>query len=208
MEFSFILTFLKQNGFPSSLVQKHIHKYLYNQYQPHPTIHLASKKVAYFALPFIGKRSVDLNKDLSTLINTFFPHIKPNFIFTNTFSISNLFPYKDNFPLQFQSGLVYLFTCACSQQATYVGSTGRTLHARYCSHAGISSRTFSPLNHKDPSPIRNHTNICGTPIQLKQFKILDKTSIKSDLLILESLYISSLKPSLNIDISSTPLFIS
>jgi len=207
LEFSFILTFLNQNGFPSSLVLKHIHSYLYNKYQPRPNTHLVSKKIAYFTFPFIGKRSVYLNKDLSTLINNFFPHIKLNFIFTNSFSISNLFPYKDKFPLQFQSGLVYLFTCACSQQATYVGSTGRTLHSRYCSHAGISSRTFSPLNCKDPSPIRNHIDICGTPMQLKQFKVLAKTSIKSDLLILESLYISNLKPSLNIDTSSTPLFI-
>ena len=52
-----------------------------------------------------------------------------------------------------------------------------------------------------------HTLTCQTRLEIENFKILDNCSNKKDLRILESIYIRKMKPQLNNDQSSSPLYI-
>ena len=94
------------------------------------------------------------------------------------------------------ASLVYKFCCArCASE--YVGSTTRTLHTRVAEHAGRSFRTGSSLSVPPHSMVRIHSESCGVPVTLDDFRIIGSTSSAIDLRILESMHIFKLKPVLN-----------
>ena len=103
-----------------------------------------------------------------------------------------------------QSSLVYQFSCVnCT--SGYVGCSRRTLATRVAEHAGKSSRTGRALTTTPHSSVREHTETCGSPVTMNQFKILDFCNSNNDLCILESLYIYKLKPAINDSQSSHDL---
>ena len=86
-------------------------------------------------------------------------------------------------------------------------STKRHLFERIAQHANRSPRTGKLLNTSSNSNIFHHCCDCSCKIDLNSFKIIDSTKNEFELRFLESLYIKSLKPSLNSDQSAMPLLI-
>ena len=103
-----------------------------------------------------------------------------------------------------RSGVVYLFKCQCCS-ASYVGQTTRHLHTRISEQLGISPITGKPSSSPVMSSIFSHLNSTGHSANFDDFEILSSCSDTCELMIHESLLISKLKPSLNLQGSSIPL---
>ena len=124
---------------------------------------------------------------------------------TNT--VASLFKFKDSLPMVMRANLIYLYKCPCCEQGSYVGSTQRRLQARIAAHKGVSYRTGQQLSTKEHSAPRTHSNSHKKTLLNTHFKILTTAQNKSQLLLLESLYIKEFQPPLNINTSSIPLLI-
>ena len=128
------------------------------------------------------------------------------FVFRSSTRISSLFPFKDKAPKFLRSGVVYLFKCRCCS-ASYVGQTTRHLHTRVSEHLGISPITGRQSSSPVMSSISSHINSTGHSANFDDFKIISSCSDTYELMIHESLLISKLKPSLNVQGSSIPLLL-
>jgi len=166
----------------------------------------------YFSFPYVHYLSDELETELLALIHKYFYHVKGSIIFKNSFTIGSFFKTKERMCDRHRSGIVYKYLCDdCN--SSYVGSTAVQFLVRQCQHAGLSHRTFSSINSKMHSSIRNHCNN-SDPCTFKttNFSIIDQYSgpddkYSSNLRTLESLYIRELKPDLNDRNSAIPLYI-
>ena len=206
-EISFLEKFFTKNGFSKSFFYKQVHKYIYKRYQPTNITLTVPKDKRYFVLPFLGDNTNPLKQDLITLLNRHYSYIDFNLIFTNTYTIGSFFKIKDSLCSSMRSSVVYQYTCPHCQWGKYVGSTSRLLRVRMAEHMGISFRSGLPLNTKMHSSIRDHVQKHKKTIQQKDFKILHEASHELTLHILESICIKNIRPSLNKDLSSLPLYI-
>ena len=204
-EIKFLRTFFKNNGFPK-LFDFHVRRFLAQKYVNTPFSVNVPKLQKYLVLPYFGKQSVSLQKDLVALLKTIYPYLDPKVVLRNTFTIGSLFRFKDRIPKACQSGVVYKFCCSSCGES-YIGSTHVRLTTRVCQHMGISDRTGSmPINPK-PSSVRDHSDECATAFSISDFNILRKSNLELDLRLLESLYICKHKPKLNAKNSALPLSI-
>ena len=105
-----------------------------------------------------------------------------------------------------RSHLVYKYKCQwCG--ALYVGQTRRHIHARISEHMGVSSKTGSKLSVSQMSAVLTHHHLSKHTISDSDFTILTSGNSKFDLEMRESLLISKLKPVLDNNISSVPLYL-
>jgi hypothetical protein len=102
--------------------------------------------------------------------------------------------------------LVYHFKCRCCS-APYVGQTARHLHIRVSEHLGISALTGNKSSSPKLTSIIKHLDNTGHTASLDDFKIVSPCSSSDELMIHESLLISKLKPTLNVQGSSVPLLL-
>jgi len=100
-----------------------------------------------------------------------------------------------------KSGVVYKYKCD-SCNAVYIGHTGLQLHVRIHKHMGLSYRTGLPILHPEHSNIRDHSSTSGHHISIQSFSILKTLQNDVKRKIVESLYIRSLSPELNLQSSS------
>ena len=142
----------------------------------------------YVTLPYFGKHSEKLRSDLYLLFCKYFKDISFNFILVNSFKIDSFFSFKNRLPKGMRSSLIYKYSCV-RWTSEYIGSTTRILTTRVAEHAGRSHRTDKILANPPHSNIRDHAEICGSPIVLHNFNIIDSCNNSNDLIILESLYI-------------------
>ena len=193
-EIKFLKEYFCQNKFPLNIVNNVINstlKKLYNSNNPVPTVQLKS---IYFCLPFIGFHSQALKRNLKKILSEFFPQINLRFINLTQNRISDYFKFKDILPLSLSSSVIYQYTCGqCSE--SYIGETRKALKVRISQHKGRSFRTNNLLNVPN-STIFDHYINYNHIISDDNFKILDRCR-EFDLKILESIYISEIKPSLN-----------
>ena len=168
-------------------------------------MHLAQKFKYYVKLPYIHDRK--FLPSLKRILNHHFPAVDVRFTCVNPRSIGGILKHKEKLPSLMQSGVVYLFNCCRCNQQTYIGSTRRLLKVRCDAHKGVSYRTGSKLTNPEQSNIRNHARICKTDINYNNFKIIMTSPYEQHLLILESLAIKKLVPSLNNHTTSVPLYI-
>ena len=196
LELERITIFFTENGFPSRTVHSFIRRFLSTRYKTRPPSFDVPKLDRYFPLPYFGAESEKMKREVISLLTKVYPFLNPRIVLRNPFSVSTFFKYKDRLPKCCQSSVVYEFSCA-SCGASYVGSTLRNLHSRIQQHLGKSVRTGKFLTNPDPSPIRDHSLSCDTPVRSDNFSILGKTSSPLDLRILESLHIFDRRPSLN-----------
>ena len=162
-EFNFIRSFFKNNGYPESIVNFNIRKFLDNVYVPHVSVCNVPKLQKYIVLPYFGIKSEDLKSELTCMLSKFYSYMDLRVILTNKNTIGSLFRFKDQVPMACRSSVVYLFSCA-SCDASYIGSTKRSLHCRVEQHLGRSYRTGIWLSRPDPSLIRNHVGSCNTTV--------------------------------------------
>ena len=205
IEFEFLKDFFIKNGFPIGLINREIKKILQKYFENNSKRDYQTAKPSfYFSLPYFGKQSEKLKKELYLLLSNCFVNRDIRIVLVNNFRIGSFFNYKDKLPKQCQSSLVYKYSCArCASE--YVGSTIRTLQSRVDEHCGRSSRTGLLLSKPPLSSIREHAKTCSLGISLEDFKILGKEKDLISLRILESLHIYKTRPSLNDMKSAFPL---
>ena len=196
LEFDFLRNFFVSNGFPLNLVESQISKFLSKRFSDTTSLTNA-KPNFYISIPYFGSQSEKLSRELSRLLSKYIPHYNFIIIQVNRHKIGSLFNYKDRLPSFMRSSLVYRFSCArCACE--YVGSTTRLLHTRVCEHIGKSHRTGLPLSAPQHSNVRLHCDHCRVSASETDFSILSGCERNSETLrILESMYISKLKPSIN-----------
>ena len=195
-ELKFLKTFFECNAFPSFLFARILRQFLNDKFSPKSIVHTALKDRKYIKLPYLGHISFSVRNQLNIILRQSFPQVDFRFVFTNQFTISSLLKKPKPRPFDLTSGSVYSFSCPrCN--ARYVGSSTRWLQHRISDHKGISIRTGYPLSTPMYSAIREHSETHDHAFTYKDFKILNTASFRTDLLILESLYISKMKPNLN-----------
>ena len=202
-EIMFLRGFFTNNGFSTQLFDKVVKQFLNNKYQPKQCVPSVNKEVKYFKLPYLGQSPTKIRENLQTVLSKFYPQIEFRFVPINTFKISSFFAFKDRLPSDLRSSVIYSFKCP-SCHAGYIGCTQRAFKTRTDEHLGLSSRTGQRLCAPPHSAVREHSEACDTLIKREHFKIIDSCPV-SDLRVLESLYINSLKPQLNNTLSSVPL---
>ena len=109
-EFNFLNFFLTSNGFPVSLVNSNIKKFLQKRFVPSP-LDSSSRKKFYLSLPYFGYQSKKLWIELSKLLSKYFSSIDFMLSWLITIKIRSLFPYKYKLPISLKSSLVYKFSC-------------------------------------------------------------------------------------------------
>ena len=176
-----------------------VRRFLNNLFEPKPPVLTVPKKIVYFCLPFTGSHSLQIRTQITRLCSAAYPHLNIRFVFRSSTRISSFFPFKDRIPKFLRSGVVYLFKCRCCS-ASYVGQTTRHLHTRVSEHLGISPITGKPSSSPVMSSIFSHLKTTGHTAT-----ILSSCSDDRELMIHESLLISKLKPTLNVQGSSIPL---
>ena len=118
-------------------------------------------------------------------------------VFKPTARFLHFFSYKHVTPKALRSMVVYKYCCAgCN--ACYIGQMSRHLATRIAEHKGVSARTGKSPSCPRFSAVRTHTSVSGHEGgAFGRFEILDNSSNKYDLGIMESLYIKRFIPSPN-----------
>jgi hypothetical protein len=205
-EFQFIKSFFHNNGYPTQLIDRQINKFLNNIYKKKPELVTVRKKLLYVSIPYFGPTSEEMKKELYKCLSKFYSTIDFKIILTNPTKLFNFFPRKERLPLPLRPLIIYEFKCPSCKTGTYIGSSSRCFQIRIDEHRGVSTRTNLQLCKPPYSAIRDHClSIHGTIPQTKDFKILDSAANNEDLLILESIYITKIKPNLNATVSAFPL---
>ena len=203
-EFNFLKQFFFNNGFPTSLVQSQISKFLKNVNSPVAS-NESSDENFYVSFPYFGQQSEKFKIEINNLFQNFFANHSVKLILSNKHTIGSYFPYKDRLPIGMRSSIIYQYRCeSCSHH--YIGSSMRNLYMRMSEHQGKSYRTGNNLQNTNSS-IFDHKFSCDTQINSDNFKILDYSSSEFRLRILESLYIHKERPQLNDMQSALPLLV-
>ena len=121
--------------------------------------------------------------------------------------MKNYFNFKDKAKRELRSLLVYDFKCN-SCNAEYIGKTKGHYRTRTSEHIGVSPLTgkYVKINF-ETSAVHDHMLFCKTVVCPEDFSILAKSSYNFKLEIQESILIKLLKPTLNKNISSVPLYL-
>ena len=192
-EFRFIKNTLLRNEYPSGFIDKCIRQFLNKKFAPRtPFIQKKISKYFLFKLPYLGNISHHVEKELKEFIDQHLPDTMLRFVHV-TKNLKQQLHFKDPQPQLLRSNVVYRLNCSCG--SFYIGQTRRNLVKRLDEHQ--TSLNSEVCNHLQSNP--NHRVDFNNP------QILTSSPDKSKLLILESLCIQQLKPSLNLDSKSFPL---
>ena len=199
--------FFNENGFTDKLFFQRLRRFLDNIFSPSPKVFGPDKMKIFFKFPFLRDNTNEfLKKEISLIIKKYFPQLAPSIVFYNNFQIKNFINHKEKLLPSFESGIVYKFECSKCHLA-YVGSTIKTMYSRILDHKGISGRTGRPLQSPLFSSIRDHCfEVCDNNFKEEDFKIIYKGNSEKEVRLGESLFIKELKPELNTDTSSHPLY--
>ena len=109
-EFDFLLKYFRNNGYPSGLIHSHIKNFLNkalcdNENSIDPSIQIPAQ-TKYFRFQYFGPQSEKLRAELQNLFTKYFPTINIKLIFTNKFTISSFFWFKDSLPPMSRSSVV------------------------------------------------------------------------------------------------------
>jgi len=194
-EMDFLLNYFTENSYPSKFFYKILRNFLNKKHSSTPVLS-AAKDLCYVTLPYLGHLSFSIRKELQSIFKDTFPQTDFRFIFKTTTTIRSLLNKTKPLPFALRSCVVYQFKCSrCNSR--YVGSTTRSLQHRILEHMGKSYRTGVLLSSPSPSAIREHCYSTGHPLTQQDFHILTSASHRLDLITLESLFISRMKPDLN-----------
>jgi len=192
----FLLNYFTENSYPSKFFYKILRNFLNKKHFSSTPVLSTAKDLCYITLPCLGHLSFSIRKELQSIFKDTFPQTDFRFIFKTTTTIRSLLNKTKPLPFALRSCVVYQFKCSrCNSR--YVGSTTRSLQHRILEHMGKSYRTGVLLSSPSPSAIREHCYSTGHPLTQQDFHILTSASHRLDLITLESLFISRMKPDLN-----------
>ena len=149
------------------------------------------KRVVYVRLPYIGclysKRIRKVFRDLVHMHNL---AVSLRFIFCNNNTVQSYFRFKDKYPYNMLSHVVYKGSCT-DCDSFYLGKTQRLLITRVDEHKQALSKACRQ------SSIADHVLKTGHNFDFAVFKVLAHDNNDVNLAYLESLLISELRPPLN-----------
>ena len=124
-EFQKVTTLLLNNGYPRGIIDRHIKMYLNRKHKPlnKNASEIRKSKFATFCLPFIGKASQQIEKEIRHFLKN---KIKAKFSLRMNHSVStigNLFRNKAKQTLLHFTGTAYKLQCSCGK--TYIGQSKR-----------------------------------------------------------------------------------
>ena len=127
-------------------------------------------------------------------------------IFKVSLRMKNYFNFKDKIKRELRSLLAYnLKHSSCN--AEYIGKTKRHYRKRTSENISVSPLTGKFVkNNSQTSAIHDHMFFCIAAVCQEDFSILAKSSHNFKLEIQESILIKLVKPTLNKNISSVPLY--
>ncbi len=201
---------LRKNGYPLSLIDSVVSKFLNKLYRP-PTDSITTVpcKPVLIVIPFLGASSIHVRNRIQILCKRLLPQVSCRVVLKPSVRLTNFFLYKDGIPAALKSLVVYNFTCA-SCSSSYIGQTKRHIKTRVCEHAGISDRTGIEVKNPKDSAVFCHypltTGVCDRAT-MEEFRILCSASNSLELQVKESILISRNKPNLNRNIWSLPLLL-
>ena len=148
-----------------------------------------------------------IRTQITKLCSSAFTRVSLRFIFQSGRQLSSFFSFKNRIPAFMRSRVVYKYTCQCCGSLYFVQTRRHS-----CTRISEHSMEVSPLRGKklattSLSSIQAHIHHTHHTISPNDFSIISSchSSSNFELLIRESLLISKFKPSLNENISSTPL---
>ena len=207
-DINFVKKVLLSNGYPLHFIEKIIKFTLNKLYVPYDKPESVNfdvpKPIIFFSNYFLGDVSKLVETQLKALFSKYYPQINLRVVYKSVDRLGDHFRLKDPTLRDCMSCLIYQYTCE-SCNALYIGKTAQHFKIRICQHQGISFRTGASLAVPVNSHIRDHCLGHGQKVNENNFKILDKCFYSSDLETLESLYVKTLKPTINVQSQSTPL---
>ena len=147
-ELSYLQKYFTQNNFPDNFVTKMINKILHNIHNTKPICVAAVKKSVYFHIPYLGKGSFEIKRQLKT-ISQFYPHIQIRFIFTSKFTVDSVFRFEGKLPSHLLSSVIYEYKCGQST-SSYICQTGKQSIIRISQHRGSSFRSSERTSYEHP----------------------------------------------------------
>ena len=195
-----------KNGYPTSFIDKCFKTLLDQLFIKKPQVLTVEKKTLTLVLPFLGNLSLQTKTKLQNVLKRVLGCCKIQIVFKNQRNLSNVFRFKDRLPYELISHVVYKFQCGrCN--SSYIGETDRHLKVRSGEHIGISPLTFNKVKPSAESSVRDHLLLCDLSPSFDEITILTHGNNKFLLEIKESLLIKLIKPELNKNISSAPLYL-
>ena len=155
---------------------------------------------------YTGQHGLQIRTQLHKLLSKAYPHISIRLSFVLRVDCLTFFSFKDRISFAMRLHVVYKYKCQCCA-ALYVGQTRRHIHTRISEHMGVSSKTGNKLSVSQMSAVLTHHHLSKHTISDSDFTILTSGNSMFDLEMRESLLISKLKPILNNNISSMPLYL-
>ena len=137
------------------------------------------------------------------------PSCQLEVIHQTTYRMGNLFRFKDCLPKSLTTDFVYHFKCG-SCAASYAERCYRHQSVRFCEHAGISPRTGNPLKPTlvNASAVKHHSLTNQHRVDPdRDFRILSRGGKCENLDIKKSIMINRLRPTLNDNVASVPLYL-
>ena len=130
------------------------------------------------------------------LVRKFYPAVNLKVVFRRGFRISNLFNYKDKFPLACKSMVVYYISCRnCGPSQAYIGKTVNTVYERF--HASGTGHLHS---NNTESALLQHMSVSGDPdcsFHFEDVKILETGRYDEEIRFIESILLKYEKQNLN-----------
>ena len=158
-------------------------------------------------LPYMGTISTELKVKLHKTFKQLLPACDLTVVFKVFLRMKNYFNFKDKIKRELRYLLVYNFKCN-SCNAEYIGKTKRHYKTRTSEHIGVSLLTGKCVkNNSQTSALDDHMLFCKAVVCSEDSSVLAESSCSFKLEIKESILIKLLKPTLNKNISSVPLYL-
>ena len=120
---------LKENCFPTPLIDRVIKTFLEQQLSKKPPPTRDEKQFLMFCLPYLGSYSLQIKTKLIRPLKQCYPDVKLTVIFYPPKRLSSYFRFKDRFLILICSSVVYSYKCpGC--HALYYGKRTRNLVTR------------------------------------------------------------------------------
>ena len=197
-----------KNGYSERFLDKCVKEFLNNVFIPKRISQTTEKKQVPIVLPYMGMISTKLKVKLHKTFKQLLPACELRVIFKVSLRMKNsYFKFKDKIKRELRSLLVYNFKCN-SCNAEYIGKTKRHYRKRTSEHIGVSPLTRNRVkNNSQTSAVHDHMLFCKTVVCLEDFSTIANSSCNFKLEIQKSILIKLLKPNLNKNISSVPLYL-
>ena len=196
-EFNFLRTIFRENGYPSSVVEKVMSSVKLRGARPDNGSYVLNQNVPILLkLPWIGAVSGKFRREFEDVVVKADVSLKPVVVFTTRHAFHG--KCKDVLPMTSRSNVVYLYKCCCEQR--YVGKTTQVLAERIKQHvpSKLSAKALVRVGAND-SAVTKHLKespACIPQVPASRFEVLANARSRSHLDLLEAIFIRVLSPSL------------